>query len=86
MDETINMTVTASNGYEIPVNKIDAIGKVKESFTEETTCKKFFLLKIEWSVKRVSTGYHFKIHTSGGRNYWIRKDTEKQAEYERNSL
>jgi|WetSurMetagenome_2_1015567.scaffolds.fasta_scaffold79754_4 hypothetical protein len=84
MDEMINMTVPVSCGDEIPV--IDAIGEVKEAFVEEPVYKKFFIWKIDWSSKRVSIGYHFMIHTSGGCYYWIRRDTKKQAEYERKHL
>ena len=86
MDEIINMTVTSSCGDEISVNQIDVVGQVSETFTEEPVYKKFFIWKIEWSSERVSVGYEFMIHTTGGCYYWIRRDTKRRAEYERKQL
>ena len=86
MDETINMTITSYSGYEIPVNKIDSIGEVRESYDWKPVYKKFFIWNIEWSSERVSVGYEFMIHTTGGCYFYIIKDTKKQAEYERKQL
>jgi len=82
----MNGTIIASCGDIIPVDQIDAIGEVRESFTEEPVYKKFFKWQFYWSSKRVSIGYEFMLHTSGGSYYWIIRDTKEQAEHERQAL
>lgn len=79
-------TIEVSCGDIVPINQIDAIGKIKPSYTFEPVYVEFLFFNIYWKDKKVISGYEFLVHTVGNSYFWICAETESEATQKRDSL